>query len=174
MTVQAILKIVTEADAQVVTELSRVLFSETFAQKMAHNYIDNYLNQEYTIEVIRGQILKPDNLFVLALAQGKAIGYMKLVDKESENALEVDKLYLSRNYQGKGIGKHLMAFAEETARQKGRQSITLVVWEKNLSAFDFYKYLGYTLQYKLEKDRGGQTQIGLCLKKNIDKHIDLK
>ena len=161
------LKIVTEADAEIVTELSRALFTETFSERMARHYIETYLNKEYTIEVIREQILSPANVFVLALEQGKPIGYMKLIDKESENTLEVDKLYLFKNFQGKGIGKQLMTFAEENASQKSRTGITLIVWEKNYSALDFYKYLGYTLQYKTEKDRGGETQIGLCLKKVV-------
>jgi diamine N-acetyltransferase len=130
------------------------------------------LNEAFTVEAIRAEISEHNNVFVLALVNNEPIGYLKLVSNESRGYIEVDKLYLFKKYQGRGVGRQLMTFAEETAKKKKMWTITLVVWEKNISALEFYQYHGYTIEGKTERNKGGEIQIGLRLRKTLKKVSD--
>lgn len=56
----------------------------------------------------------------------------------------VKELSITQSAKGKGIGKALMAAAEEWARLQGIDQIQLSVWDRNQKAIAFYEALGYT------------------------------
>ena len=77
-------------------------------------------------------------------------GYIKLnynsaqTELQDANALEVERIYILQEHQGKQIGKHLLDFAIQTAIDKKMAYIWLGVWEHNNKAISFYKSKGFT------------------------------
>ena len=66
----------------------------------------------------------------------RRIGYYQLTEKN--DCLEITKIFLSRTYQKRGIGRYLM----ESFEMLGYRDLILQVWENN-PAYHFYKQLGY-------------------------------
>jgi ribosomal protein S18 acetylase RimI-like enzyme len=101
------------------------------------------LGRTYSVEGVR-EFLKE------IFKKEKVIGYFikdKLVGVigitlEKRN-LNVDFLLVDSNFQGKGIGKDLMSYVEESYKDKAEKS-QLQVLEKN-PAVNFYKTLGYKI-----------------------------
>ena len=60
-------------------------------------------------------------------------------------------MYVKEAYRGKSIGKNLITYAEEVAKQKEVKRINLSVVEGNVTAKSLYKKLGY-IEYGVELD----------------------
>jgi ribosomal protein S18 acetylase RimI-like enzyme len=90
---------------------------------------------------------------------GKVVGYISLVDKPKEGAMEVLNIGIDPEFQGRGYGKELMIFAEKQAIKKGRKKITLVTNKKNSLSINFYKNIGYTIIKEIKNYYGdGETR----------------
>ena len=66
--------------------------------------------------------------------------YSKL---EEDNSYYVCGVALFPEYCGRGIGTRFMAFAEEHARDKGFNNLSLIVFEENTGAKRLYDRIGY-------------------------------
>jgi diamine N-acetyltransferase len=88
----------------------------------------------------------------LAEQAGHIIGfvtvYLRAASQEpfqvAEVRAHVENLGILPAWQGHGVGRQLMAAAEQWARQHGAQRLLLNVWEFNHRAVGFYDNLGYT------------------------------
>lgn len=61
--------------------------------------------------------------------------------------LYVDDLSMDENHRGLHIGKKMMDFAEEYAKENGCYNVTLHVWTGNDNAERFYKSIGMKSQF---------------------------
>ena len=68
--------------------------------------------------------------------------YSKL---EEYDSYYVCGVALFPEYQGRGIGKHLMALAEQQCRRAGLSKLSLIVFGQNTGAKRLYDSLGYTV-----------------------------
>ena len=96
-----------------------------------------------------------DELYVAKYDDNKIIGCVAistLMDKEykaiewlTENHTNVyiHRLAVHPTYQGKGIARKLMDFAEEKARKEKKVSVRLDTFSKNLRNQKFYEQRGY-------------------------------
>ena len=66
-------------------------------------------------------------------------------DDDAAGALEIWRVYVAAPFQGKGIGRELLAFAERQARAQGREKIVIWAFKKNERAVSFYQKHGYSI-----------------------------
>ncbi|OBZ82847.1 Protease synthase and sporulation negative regulatory protein PAI 1 [Choanephora cucurbitarum] len=59
------------------------------------------------------------------------------------NAIELARIYVDKQCAGQGVGKKLMDTCFKKARNLGKKTIWLGVWEENLKAIEFYKKHGF-------------------------------
>lgn len=76
------------------------------------------------------------------LVEGEATAGV-LVMRSEEDHLFVETVAVRSGWQGKGLGRKLMAFAEGTARDRGQREIRLYTNEKMTENLPFYRSLGY-------------------------------
>ena len=80
---------------------------------------------------------------------GKLAGYLKLneasaqTDLHDEQSLEIERIYVSKEFQGEGLGRYLMDQAISIAIQRKKKYVWLGVWEKNEKALRFYRRNGF-------------------------------
>ena len=73
------------------------------------------------------------------------VGYFKLNTKEAQTeslgstSVEIERIYVLEEYQGKQIGKHMLFKIIEMAKEKQMRFIWLGVWQMNTSAIRFYE-----------------------------------
>ena len=132
-------------DAGLLSELGAHTFTETFAADNSPEDLAAYLATSFNIAQQTDELEDPGSTFLIAEVDGRAAGYAMLREGEPEkgvegaNPIELVRLYVSRDWLGRGIGEQLMRACIDEARQAGHETIWLGVWERNARAQAFYR-----------------------------------
>jgi len=147
------LKKVSIDDVAPLQKIGITTFSETFREYNTPENLNKYLAESFSIEKLESEINNTHSEFYLALVDTKddtnAIGYLKVNFGESQTeikdstALEIERIYVLKEYQGKDVGQLLYKKALAIARQNNVDYIWLGVWENNKRAINFYKKNGF-------------------------------
>ena len=101
------------------------------------------------------------------------MGYLKLntktaqTDQVLDSSLEIERIYLTEEAQGKGIGKLLMDFSIAEAKRRNLLCLWLGVWEKNEKAIAFYKSYGFEVFADHPFKLGDDSQKDLLMKRFV-------
>lgn len=145
----AFLRYATRDDDELIADISRQTFYDTFAPDNTEADMAKFMNEQFTKGALMLEVGRPENIFLLAYCGREVAGYAKLREgkklKELEGAktFEIARLYVVKDYIGKGIGKLLMQAAIDIARQKEKEVVWLGVWKQNRRAIDFYTSWGF-------------------------------
>lgn len=82
-----------------------------------------------------------DNMFIAAFEEEDILGCCMLVEKDP-TIVKLRQMAVLNNLQGKGIGRALMGFAENIARDRGYKIISM---HARKNAIGFYEKMGYTV-----------------------------
>jgi GNAT superfamily N-acetyltransferase len=77
------------------------------------------------------------------------IGYLVL-RAESDHLL-LDNVAVSPDWQGRGVGRQLLVFVEDRARNCGRGEVRLYTHEKMTENIEFYRHHGYVETHRNEQ-----------------------
>lgn len=149
------------------------LMTEIYTPSYKHIWTDNgewYLEQMYNPKTFQSDLDNPTSFYYFVLLQGWKIGILKYDFPSSPeiinfpNSLKLHRIYLHKDYQGKGIAAQLMRWVESVARERNLNFIWLEVMDTQVQAQRFYRKFGfewmftYHLEYKslLQKYRGIQ------------------
>lgn len=133
------------ADANLLAELGRRTFHETFSPDNTSEDMDAYLASSFNLAKQTAELTDPASTFLIAEVSGIAAGYAKLdagetaAGIEGDNPIELVRLYVSREWLGRGVGEELMRACLDAARSAGFKTIWLGVWEQNARAQAFYR-----------------------------------
>jgi diamine N-acetyltransferase len=159
-------------DAQLLAELSAKTFYETFASFNTEEDIKSYIGENFNTGQVTAELQESDTTYLLAQQDGSVVGYAKLrkrvqYDLTKENTIEIERIYSSKEYLGKGVGKRLMEACLNLAAQSGHKVIWLGVWEHNPRAISFYKKWGFEEFGSHPFVLGNDIQTDLLMKKNL-------
>jgi diamine N-acetyltransferase len=169
-----IIEKVTIADTETLLAFSKKTFYEFFAHLNEPANMEAYSAVAFTTECIAEQINNPDSEFYFARLNGEVVGYLKLnfndaqTEFRDENAMEVERIYLSGEHHGKGVGKQLMDFALAISRNRQFNYVWLGVWEHNDKAKRFYSRYGFEVCGSHDFMLGDDRQTDLLMKKILE------
>jgi len=132
-------------DASLLAELGARTFVETFAADNTPEDMAAYTEASFNLAQQTAELADGKSTFLIAEVDGVAAGYAKLHAGERAPGLdafkpvELARLYVSREWLGRGVGETLMRACVDEARRAGHQTIWLGVWERNLRAQAFYR-----------------------------------
>ena len=161
------------SDAEVIVDLSRKTFFDTFASKNTKEDMDKYLDEKFSLNVVRSELNDPSTVFFLASINEEPIGYSKSKQNkipaaaDNDNALEIERLYVSKDHQNKKIGAILLKENIKHAEKKTLDTVWLGVWEHNPKAIEFYKRWGFEVFDKHIFVLGNDPQNDLLMRKQI-------
>ena len=149
-------------DIEKIKDVSEKTFYETFFKENTKEDMENYLKENFSYSQIESEIRNSGSKFYIAENSGEVVAYMKLnldktqTESEYDNTLEVQRIYVLKEYKGKQIGKLLMQKAIEVGKSHNFNYLWLGVWENNINAIKFYEKLGFekfdTHIFKLGED----------------------
>lgn len=134
---------------EILQQLARSTFKETFSDSNTEEDMKNHLETAYTADKLTRQLESPDSVTYIAYCDGVPSGYVQLnrgtmqTEKGYDGSLEIQRIYVVAAAKGHGIGSKLMTTAEEKAKEWNLSYIWLGVWEHNAPAIKFYKSKGY-------------------------------
>ena len=132
-------------DAKLLADLGARTFEETFSQDNSAEDMAAYLADSFSVGRLTEELIDPLSVFFVAEVEGSAAGYAKLHAGEASGAVagerpvELVRLYVSREWLGRGVGPALMRRCLDEARALGFRTMWLGVWERNDRAQAFYR-----------------------------------
>ncbi len=136
--------------APAIAGIGRKAFSDTFGFLFkSKQELYEYLEYTYSTPKIRSGIQKEHNAFFLALVNGRPVGFAKL-KKYSLNSLidsisqmELQKIYVLKEYHGTGAGAGLMKASIDLARKEDLEYLWLDTYVGNARGICFYEKHGF-------------------------------
>ena len=129
--------------------IARNTFDETFSESNTEEDMNKYLDEAYSNERLTMELTNPDSHFYFAMYDNVHAGYLKLNKGQAQTelkdsaALEIERIYVLKQFQGAKIGQALYAKAIEFAKSINVKYIWLGVWEENVKAIGFYTKNGF-------------------------------
>ena len=130
-------------------QIGRQTFSETFAESNSAENMAKYLEEAYSFEKLNEEINNPNSFFYFAMLDEKVIGYLKLnmggsqTELKDNDALEIERIYVLKEFHGKKVGQFLFDKAITIAKEQQVAYVWLGVWEENKRALQFYTKNGF-------------------------------
>ena len=160
-------------DIEKLQKIGRQTFFETFSESNSEENMQNYLDEGFSIEKLTTELTNTNAEFFFAVRDAEVIGYLKLNFGDSQTelndnkALEIERIYVSKEFHGKSVGQLLYDKAIEVAKQKNVNYVWLGVWEENPRAISFYKKNGFVEFDKHIFKLGNDEQIDIMMKLNL-------
>jgi GNAT superfamily N-acetyltransferase len=132
-------------EAQLLSDLAALAFSQAFARYNTPEDLAAYLAEAFSPDKQAEELARPGSTFLIVEVDGTLAGYAHLQENQAPQCVtgnipvELVRFYLLDAWIGKGIGSRLMQESIEEARRKGADVLWLGVWEKNTRAIAFYK-----------------------------------
>ncbi|OUL61480.1 GNAT family N-acetyltransferase [Flavobacterium sp. AJR] len=169
-----ILEKVTIADIEKLQNIGRQTFLETFSLPNTEENMNNYLSSSFAFDKLKKEIENPDSKFFFAVLNNEVIGYLKVNSGKAQtelgdnNALEIERIYVSKEFLGKKVGQLLYDKALQIAKEKNVGYVWLGVWEENHRALAFYKKNGFVEFDKHIFKLGNDEQTDIMMKLTIN------
>lgn len=160
-------------DLEQLKSISEKTFVETFEKDNSKENLLEYINKNITLENLREQLLKPDSFFYFITHNNDIAGFLKLnisaaqTENMGENYLEVERIYILKEYKGNGFGKKLIEFSLSKAKELGKNKVWLGVWEHNYPAIKFYEKFNFKIIDKHNFYMGSDKQTDYIMEVNI-------
>lgn len=153
--------------------IAKRTFKETFGSENSTENLEQYLENSFTLQKVESEINHPNSAFYFASEDKHIAAYLKInlenaqTEIRTKNTMELERIYVLKKYQGKGIGKLLLQKAIELAKQNKVNFLWLGVWEKNYSAISFYEKYGFVKFDQHIFTLGKEEQVDVMMKLEI-------
>jgi len=162
-------------DIEKLKEIGKLTFAETFSSENSEENMTEYLENGFSTEKLKTELTDENTVFYFAELSGNVIGYLKINVRESQteikvkNALEIEQIYVLKEFHGKKVGQILYDKALELAKEKNVENVWLGVWEENPRAIRFYKKNGFVAFDKHIFKLGNDEQTDIMMKLELNK-----
>ena len=129
--------------------ISRKTFEDAFSHMNDPRDFQTYMDSAFSIEAIEKELHDENMNYYFVYLDGGLAGYFKLnrgegqTDIKDRESLEIERIYVLKEYQGRKLGQWMMNAIKELAEKEGADYLWLGVWEKNLNAIRFYEKHGF-------------------------------
>lgn len=162
---------VTPTELEKLQKISQQTFKKSFSAGNSDVNMAKYLEEGLSLEKLAAELNNEGSQFYFALLAEEVIGYLKLnvgqaqTELKEDGALEIERIYVLHEYQGKKVGQLLYEKAIQMSREIGAWYVWLGVWEKNQRAISFYKKNGFVEFDKHVFILGDDKQTDIMMKK---------
>lgn len=160
-------------DIEKLQRIAKKTFFETFSPYNSAENMEKYLNDKFSEEKLLSELKNKDSEFFFAIYLGDVVGYLKVnsgdaqTELQDKNSLEIERIYVLKDFHGKKVGQILYDKALEIAQNKNLQYVWLGVWEENHRAVQFYKKNGFVEFDKHIFKFGDEEQTDLMMRKKL-------
>ncbi|MEP7107503.1 MAG: GNAT family N-acetyltransferase [Ferruginibacter sp.] len=140
----------TLADATTLSVISRQTFYDTFTGTCTEDDMQSFLESYFNLRQVITELNNENDFYYLAESDGKAIGYLRFMEDYANfpemkqwKSLELKRLYVVKEFQGKGVAQQLMDYTLLYAKENNYRVVWLGVWEHNSRAQKFYEKYGF-------------------------------
>ena len=166
-------KTCTLSDIELLSEIGKETFHETFVDTNNPEPLAAYLKSAFNKEQLKSEVRNPSSLFLFLYSNAELAGYLKVNENEAQtefhdkDGLEIERIYLKKKFQGQGLGSSLLEKAIAIADDRSKSYIWLGVWEHNEKAISFYEHKGFKKTGSHDFLMGEEQQKDLIMRKEL-------
>ena len=133
--------------------MAKEIWEEHYTPIIGKDQVDYMLEKFQSELAIQAQINDNYNYFTVR-KDNQAIGYLSYLIKDETHSLFLSKIYLKKAHRGKGLGRQMMQFITQKAKELNCQCITLTVNKYNENTIIAYQKFGFVQKRELVIDIG--------------------
>jgi len=143
------LRIAVASDARALAVLAERTFRATFEAMNTPEDMNLHCEAHYSEMLQSEEILDPGLQTLVCEESGQLVGFAQVrlgpgpECLRAQQPVELQRLYVSQDWHGRGVAQDLIAAAVGLAAAKGADQVWLGVWERNLRAIAFYEKCGF-------------------------------
>ena len=134
-----------------IAQLADIIWREHYIPIIGLDQVDYMVKNFQSAEAMYAQFINGYHYFMI-YSNDQFIGYISI--KKEDDSLFLSKIYVSKDYRGKKIGKSAMDFVQEKALEMHCKSIALGVNRFNVSAIAAYKAMNFKITGEMITDIG--------------------
>ncbi|MEO1573455.1 MAG: GNAT family N-acetyltransferase [Pseudomonadota bacterium] len=163
----------TAADAPALTQLAIRTFTDAFAKDNTPDDVAAFFEQNYTEAHQQREIADPGLATMVAEHDSALIAFIQVQtdapnpDVAATPCAEVRRLYVMRDWHGRGLAPDLIEQGCDVARRNGAATLWLGVWERNARAIAFYKKHGFAVVGEKSFQLGSDLQRDLVMARSL-------
>jgi len=133
------------SEVEKLQQIAQQTFNESFEGNNTDSDMRDYLKDNFNLNKMGAELDNPNSTFYFVESTRSIIGYLKLnrgdaqTANSTENALEIERIYVFKEFHGKQVGQMLFDKSLQIARTSDVNYLWLGVWEKNARAINFYE-----------------------------------
>lgn len=168
-----IIKKVELVDLETLQNISKLTFTQTFAEANSEENLHKYLTEAFSTEKLSEELKDPNVEYYFSEINQIVIGYLKInfgssqTELQDDNSLEIERIYVLNEYLGKSVGQNMYDYAIKRAQETSKEYVWLGVWEENSRAINFYKKQGFIEFGEHLFILGDDFQTDILMKKTI-------
>lgn len=176
---------VQSTDVYKLAQIACTTFSESFAAQNDATDFYAYVEKAFSVKQLEKELNTEGSIFYFFEYEEDTIGYFKInncllptsTDRPHfdfdfapfvhTQMTELERIYLKKDYHGKGLAATMMSFIESIAEKHGNQFLWLGVWELNPKAIRYYEKCGFLRFGSHTFQIGDDAQTDLLLWKKL-------
>jgi ribosomal protein S18 acetylase RimI-like enzyme len=143
----------TPEDIPTIRDLASRIWHACYTRIIGATQIEFMLGWMYHPETLRDQMAR-GVYWELVEIDSAAQGFISTTWEQSQQQLELNKLYLSPALHGCGLGQKLLSHVKDRARTLGARSVQLRVNKANTQALAAYRRAGFVVLESVVQDIG--------------------
>lgn len=148
-------------DVHRIREFLEKVWYATYSGMMPEEVIRKAVDKWFDIHFLAQQSSDPEVFFLLAMEAGEIVGLTTARMLDNENTLNLGRLYVHPQYQGKGLGSILLTKALNSF--SNYHKIRLGVIQGNHHAISFYQRKGFIQTGRETEDIDGYPIVVLIM-----------
>lgn len=143
------LKKISLAEWSTLQKIGKETFVTAFGEVNTQENMDDYLGKAFSKQQLEKELNNSHSTYYFVTMEEQIIGYLKVnfgpaqTDLQDPNGLEIERIYITKDYQGLGIGHQLIKKVIALAKEEKLTYVWLGVWNENIKAIKFYENNGF-------------------------------
>lgn len=138
-------------DFNTIADLATDIWTEHYTKIIGTAQVEYMLEKFQSAAAIANQVEEGYQYYQVNF-KDIPVGYFSFIKKE--DTLFLSKIYVLKNYRGKGVGKFMLQFVLQKAQELNLNSITLTVNKDNKNSIEAYEKMGFKSKGALVADIG--------------------
>jgi ribosomal protein S18 acetylase RimI-like enzyme len=141
----------TSKDAALLARLATTTFLQSHGHSAPEADINTYIAEKYNDTVLTEELNDPQHIYHILYHEGIAAGFSKMVfdlpfeNSDQQNIAKLERIYILQEFYNLKLGRLLLQFNIDLAKQHQQAGMWLYVWKENTRAFNFYTRAGFTI-----------------------------
>ena len=160
-------------DAPALAMLAERTFRDAFEARNSPENVDLHCSRNFGPEIQAREISDRALVTMVAEEAGQLVGYSQLMplspsaSVKAERPAELRRIYVSREWQRRGVAQALMKEVFRAAGRAGCDCLWLGVWEHNPKAIAFYRKFNFEIVGQQAFMLGNESQRDIVMSARI-------